>query len=459
MYRLFKDIAVYTSGNILAKILSIVSLPLITRGLGVENFGLYSIYMATGILLGNVLLLGNDNSIAYYYFKYKTVKNLKKLISTIFQLNLIVSLFMLLIGSLIFKVFFEEYFSLFLVIFMIGVSNMFFNLLATLYRNEFKTTIFIALQASRSILILGILLSIVYYFSLTTSNILYVQLFSTLVVLSYMVYYYKSYLFSTFSVIFLKKTLLYGLPFVPVVIVYWLNAYVDRFIILNYESQYSLGLYSLIISIMGIIIFLKDAISKAWGPHVYRRFLVSENETKDMIDSFLSLTLILFSFLYLIISLYDIELIQLIGGNEYMQTTKIVQILGLTIIVTSMNQFFLLGMFLREETKKLPIYMLISVIINFIIGMILVKPMGLDGVALATLVSNLSFLYFINKKSQSLFFIQYSTLRNYNIVATAILLVLLDLFLWNNINYVYIVIFLIINYNKIKILTVKLKRT
>ena len=137
MNKVAKDLSIYFGGNVFAKLLRLATLFIIIRSLSVEEYGIYGIVVSIIAIIQSIILLGNDSSIAFFYFKFKTDRGKGKFLSSVFLTNLLASLIAVLISIGLF--FFYEGAEYSYLIPLCSVVNMVILLFSTLIRNEFNS--------------------------------------------------------------------------------------------------------------------------------------------------------------------------------------------------------------------------------------------------------------------------------------------------------------------------------
>ena len=79
----------------------------------------------------------------------------------------------------------------------------------------------------------------------------------------------------------LVKSLQYALPQVPARVGVIANTYANRFMILNYMTTYSIGIFSMALKFGSIMTLFESTFSMAWNQYLFR--IVTEEKQKIMV--------------------------------------------------------------------------------------------------------------------------------------------------------------------------------
>ena len=274
--KLFSDVAVYSSGNLLIKGMSLISAPIFTRIFDPAQYGVWSLINVMVTLLTGILLLGGDNAYTRYFFQCKTEEEKQTLTATWFLFLAIWSIVVLL-AVLPFSRTLASWMlgsSNYLAAWVIGLASsplaMMNLILSQALRNRFRAKTFTTLNIITAILTLTLSVTFVLGFDLGVAGALLGAAVASLVMIPVRFWSVKDLLSRRFSAQFLKKLLLFGLPLVPMNIAFWLFSNADRLMLARLASMEEVGLYAIAAAMAAVLMLLQNAVGQSWLPHAVK---------------------------------------------------------------------------------------------------------------------------------------------------------------------------------------------
>lgn len=402
------------------------------------------------MLIQSTFLFGFEHSLNYFFNKFKSEIAKKTLVST--------QVIFILLNSTIFSVVAIVAFSdklknlnLILLWAILSVMGVYF---IALLKVSMRVSAFIQSQLLQSFSLL--MLVYIFFISYTKSlqGIIYANIFSLVLSTLFMYCFVRNYLGIIFSVNLLKKVLTYGLPLMPSGALLWASMQLDRYFILHYIDKYSLGIYSLSLTVVMIPLFLKNAVKSAIDPFIMKNFHNTPDKTRVVISDFFTLSLLTFGFIFLLLSFFSHEIVVLMGGTKYIESIHYIPWLLLIACLTTCNQYFVYGINFSKRNALILKGLIYMLAINVVLMWLLIKTFDIYGVIFSNLFANIFYTSYIFKKSNELYFINYKTKNNLIIVISAIILFFINvLFLQTGfiIKLVSLFLFIIINIKTFKI--------
>ncbi|PRD51949.1 oligosaccharide flippase family protein [Sphingobacterium gobiense] len=279
--RLFKSVAVYTVINFLNKVFPFLLLPLFTRELSLNDYGIYSLVKA----LTNVLIpvIGFNVSEAvirnFYNFERKQFGNF--ITSALFIMTLICTFCLILVFFIpqdIFERMFDLKSNYILIAMLISYFTAINNIERGLLRCENRNKVFAILVLSQTITFFISVLILNYTNLLSLQNIVLMELisFSLFGFISLGLLKKKYNLGVLPNWVFIKSILSYSFPLVLNSLLAYLFALSDRFLISNRIDNSAVALYSATFQIVSILQILAVSFNGAWVPYVFK-YLADEN--------------------------------------------------------------------------------------------------------------------------------------------------------------------------------------
>lgn len=385
----FKNTFIYSIGNILPKAASFLLLPIYTKYLSTEDYGIVSCMLALQPILTIIFSLALDSSIfrLYHDCKGKDVK--QTFLSTIFYSSVFLSIFNIVllftfqsyIEMIYSNIDFFPYYST--IILYVSISNLFNLPKKYLMLNE-KASLFVVL----SILQFCITAALILWFLIKLNSGAYGYLKGYLIssALFLPIYLAITFKFISFKFSFniLKQIAAFSFPLIPTLLSAWVLDLSDRIFIERYFTLSDVGIYSLSYKIASIILIVSLSIDKAYRPLFFK---LAKDEKTGTIYTYNNTIFILITFLCFIISLFSKEIIVLFFSSNYYNAYKYIPLIAFSYIFSVLG-----GLVARnfEQSKKttnnMYIY-LVSLVINILLNFALIPRFGVYGAAFATIIS------------------------------------------------------------------------
>ncbi len=203
--------------------------------------------------------------------------------------------------------------------------------------------------------------------------------------------------------VFVKKHWKYALSFNIPLIPYYLSQVVfnqsDRIMISRMVGNDKAGIYSVAYQISIILSFVLNAINNSYVPWVYKKM-----KEKDYggIDKATNIIAGLMAALLLGIVIIAPEIILIMGGQAYYEAIWIVPPVAATVLLTFYTQLFINIEFYFEEKNYLVAGSILSALVNIVLNFLLIPKVGYIVAGYTTLISYLIFClmnYFCMKKA------------------------------------------------------------
>jgi O-antigen/teichoic acid export membrane protein len=391
-----KNGAIYLSSTIVSKAIPFLLLPILTKYLSPEEYGLLALFQVF-IAFGLPFIGMNSHSvISRNFFKRDKEYNATLIFNLIIVITLtalitflILSSFLVLFKQNIFGIPNRWVMSIPLLVFF----NMINNYCLTVLRNSKQAFQFGFFEISRTTLNLSISIILVVFYSYNWFGRLYGIYLASIImgIFSIIKLYNLGYLSFKFNRKQIKEILLISIPLIPHVLGSVLINMSDRLFIQKMCSSLDLGVYTVGYQFGMIMSVLVLAVSKVFSPWIYEN-LVNENMKNKIVKS-TYLIMVSYLVLALIISVLSSSLLPIMTPIEYHS--------GIDYIIWITFGFAFFGMYNLMfpygvhvgSTKHLGIITFLIAILNMILNYLLIKLNGPIGAAQSTFFS--FFLMFI----------------------------------------------------------------
>lgn len=179
----------------------------------------------------------------------------------------------------------------------------------------------------------------------------------------------------------------YTLPLLPGSICWWLTGSSDRMFITHYLGLDVNGVYAVAIRFTGIISTLGIIFYQAW-----QETAILQYNSPDR-DRFFSKMFNGYIFLLALIFVGYVFMLKLNYGwlvaDAYHESLNYIYPLGLSAVIFAIVAFFDMGYQCAKDTKRTLPAIVLAAIVNVVLNFTLIKPLGVYGVIVSLLVTNL----------------------------------------------------------------------
>ncbi len=397
--RLLSNTLILSIGTFASKLLVYFLMPLYTYILSTEQYGTADLITNAANLLIPFCCIGITHGV--FRFAADEKENNKVVFSSGACVLLISSAVFLLVSPLIALVPLIEDFAWLIVLYVL-CSNF-----HTLAKEYIRAKGMLKLYAAQSILgtALVIVFNLIFLIPLklgVTGYVLSVAVADALGTLFLVVYakLYKDFSFKLVSNAKIKEMLKYSLPMMPTTVIWWITNVSDRFIVAYICGEGENGLYSAAYKIPTIIALVAGIFNEAWQISA-----ISENEDREGISKFFSEVFeryqaILFLGCSMLIPFTPLATIILLDA-KYFTAWSFMPVLLLATVFSSLVTFIGTIYTVKKRTVMSLVTAAFGAILNIVLNIILIPPMGAQGAGIATAISYFAVFVFraIHSKS------------------------------------------------------------
>ena len=181
-----------------------------------------------------------------------------------------------------------------------------------------------------------------------------------------------------------KYALVLSLPLVPHLVAHLILGQSDRLLIDYYIGKSATGIYSFAYNVGLIIQIILLSINNAWVPWFFKKMKDGENE--DILKNSRTLS-ILIVFLSICLMLISPELVKVLGPEQYHEGTKIIPMIIVSYVFQFMYTLLVNVQFYEKKNYFVPIGTAVAAMLNIVLNIILIPKYGYQVAALTTLAS------------------------------------------------------------------------
>jgi O-antigen/teichoic acid export membrane protein len=409
--KFFADSAIYGIINIFSRGLSLILLPLYTRIFSPTDYGIIDLISIVTNLVNLTVALEISQGLALYYSDAETDNQKTAYASTALWFTIATySIFCLT------ALFFSDYLSILVLgtinqnnTFNLAIISIFTNGIFYLVQNQIRWQLksreyalinFIFIFVSASVTAISAL-----FFQLGLSSVYYGNISGYLISLCFGFYSCNNIYTFSFNWQKCREMLTFSFPLVLSSISVFISLYIDRITIKELMTLKDLGLYGIAYRFASIVVIFSSSFQGALTPLVYNNYRLA-NTPKNIAKIFRYFLALIFPTI-LIFSFFSTEIILFFSTPEYIQSSSIIPVIALSLIVSNCN-IFTPGIAIYKQTRIIALINIFSAIINTVLNYILVPKIGFMGAALATLITSVLTFYCYFVKSQKYYFIEYS---------------------------------------------------
>lgn len=389
--RFFRNAAFLTLIELVVKAKGLIILPILTKYLGPESFGIWSQTAVIASTISPLIVLGTDSAVVRYLPGLPEEQQKRFFFAWAF----VVLPAAMLAGALLFGMshkvsvlfFGREGFAAFVLLAaLMLLMTLALNCLRNWFRIRNETRAYGLIAAAQAIVSLLALLWGVHQDVGLARLMLYTILADALVALACLAWIWRSVGLSTpdFSVV--GKFLKYGLPLVPASFAMWGLGYMDRLFLAHYGSLQEIGIYSLVYQIGYIAI--QFLVNPVWTMYASTASEAYNQGRQDNVQRLFnqSVGTILFFALPSIVGLLILgrDMLSLLSSPEFMAGAPLISIVAFGYLLLMLSAYYetSLGLIHRQYLSTVAVG--VAFLVNLVGNILMIPKYSILGAAIAT---------------------------------------------------------------------------
>lgn len=423
-----KGSVVLVVSNVILKAINFFLLPLYTGYLTPDLLGITDTAITLNGLLLPLLTMGMDSAFSAFYYSEDDGKRADKVFSTVFYMLLfssLISLFMIAFAPNISMIIFRNEKYSILVLF--SLMSVCFNLcyipfsLEIRMKNKMAVYGLIGIVASVSTILLNVLFLVKLDFrenSLLLSN----MVVNLLQLILFMVASKKRPRLCFFDKKLLFDMFKFAVPIIPMTMMTWVLSMSDRYVLVKYSGEASVGLYGIGNRFVTIINVFISSMSMA-----YTTFAFSNKDDPNAKYAFKNIFVafsVMVSIVAFTISLFGREIVSLMADKSYGESYITFRDLMFSQLFYAMGTIVGYGIYFKKKSFYSLIAVTSAAIVNLVLNIILIPTYGIQAAAFTTLIGYVTQFALIYFFSQRVYRCDYGIIR---VLMTVFLLYLVSL--------------------------------
>lgn len=221
----------------------------------------------------------------------------------------------------------------------------------------------------------------------------------------------------------LMELLRFGLPLAPAALAGMVLMISDRFFLLAYRSQAEVGLYALGYHVGMLMNLLVQAVQMGWLPQMYH--LAKQSDAVDQFRRLLTYYVLVLGFCVLGVSLLAGEALEVMTTPEYAGAAAVVPMVALSYLFMGVGLMTNVGVNTQNKTLWTTAVVVVAALVNLALNAWWIPRWGMLGAAWATLASYTLQLLLQLGTNQRLWPIRYEYGRLFRIAVAGLVLFLL----------------------------------
>jgi O-antigen/teichoic acid export membrane protein len=391
--KLSKNIIIYGLSNGLKSLVPFVMLPILTFYISAEGVGLLSLIETSILFVSPFILLNLEAGVGVEFFKTDR-KNLAQFISN----GILLSLVAFGIVSVIFlgaNQWLENHLEIpkqmILLLPIFVLLRLVPSLVLVLFQAQqkaFSYLIFSLFQTVIDFSLSAIFIIILKHGYLGRLEGTYIAFFMATII-GLVVIYRMGYFHFSISKKQIQNILKFGIPLIPHAIGGTIIAMSDRYFISYFEGNAEVGYYTIAYQVGALLLLFSRSVNQAWSPMLYD-LLGKKNYSQ--IDRFTSILFVTFIGFGLIVYLTSPLIFGHLVDQSFISAQTYFPLLLLGFLFQSLYFLFTNFLFYSKRTDILAVLTFSGALLNLVLNYILIKKMGVIGVAYSTAIT--WFLFF-----------------------------------------------------------------
>jgi len=390
-----KNSFIYLVPTIVGNLLPIVTLPIFTRILTKEDYGilaLASLYAIFASGLANFgLIVGYERNFFQYNDKKKTAE---LLYSTLTFVGVSFLIFAIL------TYFFKGHFSKWIIGSMDYANILFWaycataiasfkNYYLTYFKNTENAKAFVWYTIDETVLGVIFSLFMVAYLRIGVIGLIWGQLFASLIILSILSIKFLRVLPISFNWKTLGASLRISYPLTPRIFLGVANTQFDKYIIRLLNSVGGVGIYSIGQRIAGLVFSYMTSIQHVFNPQIYKRMFNLKEKGKESVGKYLTPFAYISIVIALFVSLFSEEVIFILTPKSYHGAVPLITILSMYYGFLFFGKINGTQLIFMKKTHITSILTIVTIGLNIGLTIPFVIKFGVIGAAWAMLLAGL----------------------------------------------------------------------
>lgn len=392
--RIARNVSSYTAAGMLPYLVSFITLPVYSRFLAPEDYGILALVASFSALLTPFITLQLGAAIGRHYFDYEG-DDLRQFFSTVFYSVAVIGslgiLLTVLLGGRFTDLVFPRAQIPFFPYFALGLVTMFFSELAIVMQLLLvvmeKGHLILVRALASTVLGLGLGLWFVVVMKMGAVGPLLAGACAAAVNTLLGAYLVREYFTLRWRKDFFKQSLHYSWPIVPHAFGGYLFMYSDQLIMEKFLPLASIGLYAIADRFSRILKTLVNSLSNSLSPNFMRLAKRSRGEAVRTFRGVIEKWAVLIGGAYLALALFSEEALLVLTPAQYHSAYAVIPVLLVAYVFRGLYCFASYPLFFLKNTRVIPIITIAAGCTNVLLNILFIPRFGVMAAAWTTVFS------------------------------------------------------------------------
>ena len=413
--------AAYTASSVLSKLFAVALLPIYTRHVSPSQFGAAEVLTVAVIATAIVFRLGLIEALLRFY--YKSGEDPERVVKTAFAALLVASI----VGVAVAMPFADQISQALLNQSQPGLTRIaigglgvfiLYELMLTLYRLDERPWPYFVYTVGNVLLTIPVTVWLVVFEDKGANGLLIGQFGVGGVILLGLLVAQRQRLALVPDRAVLRRMVRFGLPTMPAELSLYSLSFIDRIIIVHLAGLGKAGLYAIAVKFAQAVQVVVRGFQLAYPPLAYS--IKDDGEAARVYALVLSWFLAICSFIVVGMWLFSRQIVDLLAAPQYFQAHEAVGLISTGVMLYALYFVLVVVIGRTGRTEYSFPATVAGTIVNIILNLVLVPPLGIVGAGLALVASYLVLLGVMYVFSQRLFPVSYEWGRVSQVAAIAI---------------------------------------
>ncbi len=391
---LLKKTANYSLGAAITQFLTILLLPLYTRFLNPQEYGMLEVLLTVGLLSQAFYLLGINTSVQILFFSSNVntdndrndlfITSVIIILASASTLTLLGLIIAPMISDMLIKS--NQYVLLLRLVFLdTWAISLFFLFQANLISRE-KATLFSITTVCRVLLIAGFSILFVSVMKKGVKGIIGAMLIADMIMMlisALIVCRYHQFKMPTF--VYANPLLSIGWPMVLIMIGNWVMSSSDRFFLAKLSTYHDVGIFGVSSKLAAGISFLISGFLICWRPFALR--VQSSKQSRELYANVLIYYFIFVGWAGLLIILFSPLLLNIFATDAYANALLLIAPLIMGNVIYGSSQIVITGLEIVQRNYHIVWITIIAALTNITFNILFIPNLGSFGASIAKVIS------------------------------------------------------------------------
>ena len=381
--KLAKNTSVFFIANFGSKVISFLLVRFYTEFLSLEEYGTIDLLSTTVSLAFPIITLCITEAVLR--FSIDDNDNRGKILTNGLFITLLGNLMFVFLAPVFMKI--DVFADNVIWLYLLTLTNSFYTIIIHFSRGIGKTKLFTISGLLHTIFLVSFNILFLVVFSLGITGYFISSVLANLLIIIIVFFFGKlySYIIKNLEKKYLKQMLLYSIPLIPNSIFWWIMQSADRYAITYILSTTENGLYSAANKIPTLITTISTVFFQAWQLSSVEEVNSTQKSSfySNVFSKMSALLILATSFLLVILQ----QVYKILVEETYFSGWTCVPFLLCAMVFSCYSNFLGTNYIAMKKTNGVFLTTVVGALINVILNFILIPSMGIEGAALATMIS------------------------------------------------------------------------